>query len=444
METTVTLTMEDRKTLQVLSGLDQGQYTAAQAAELLELCIRQVRRKLARFREDGVAGIPHKNRGRRPPNAIPDRVREQVVALADGDYKACNDHHLQELLAEREDIHLSVSSVRRVRRAAGLRSPRKRRPPKHRSKRERKPQAGMMLQIDGSPCRWLGDDGPSFNVIAAIDDATNEVFAVFRQEEDAAGYMLLLRDVIEKRGVPLSLYSDCHSALFPGKKAEPSLQEQLAGQGATTQVGRAARELGIQQIPSYAPQGKGRVEKLFNTLQDRLVVELGLEGIATIEEAKAFLPEFLKRFNAQFTKEPADAALAYRPAPEPDQLQQILCFEFTRVVAKDNTISFGGRRLSVGKKPGPSYAKKTVTVRVAPDGQFSFWHKDKCIGQGPKAEGELRTDPSEIADLLPADAPPQPPKQPVQAPRKPKRREPSPVTPPPNHSWRKFHYGKNR
>ena len=379
----------------------------------------------------------------RPSNAIPDRVREQVIALAEGQYEACNDHHLQELLAEREDLQLSVSSVRRVRRDAGLRSPRKRRPPKHRSKRERKPQAGMMLQIDGSPCRWLGDEGPSFNVIAAIDDATNEVFAVFRQEEDAAGYMLLLRDVIEKRGVPLSLYSDCHSALFPGKKAEPSIQEQLAGQGATTQVGRAARELGIQQIPSYCPQGKGRVERLFKTLQDRLVVELGLEGIATIEEANAFLPEFLKRFNARFTKAPADPEPAYRPAPEPDRLQQILCFEFTRVVARDNTISFGGRCLAVGKKPGPSYAKKTVTVRVAPDGQFSFWHKDKCIAQGPKVEGELRATPREIAPLLPADHPPQPPKRPVQAPRKPKRREPSPVTPPPNHPWRKFHYGKN-
>ncbi len=123
---------------------------------------------------------------------------------------------------------------------------------------------------------------------------------------------------------------------------------------------------------------------------------------------------------------------------------QILCFEFTRVVAKDNTISFGGRCLPVGKKPGPSYAKKTVTVRVAPDGQFSFWHKDECIGKGPKVEGELRADPSKIADLLPADAPSQTPKPSVQPPRKPKRREPSPVTPPPDHPWRKFHYGKNR
>jgi len=442
METTVTLTMKDQQTYHVLFALDQRRCTAVQAAELLGRTVRQTRRKLAQFRKDGLASIPHKNRGRKPHNALPDQLRHKIVALVKDTYTDANNHHLTELLAECEDIHTSVSSVRRIRVEAGLPSPRKRRPPKHRAKRERKPQPGMMLQIDGSPCRWLGDDGPNFNIIAAIDDATNEVFAVFRQEEDTAGYLLLLRDVIKQRGIPLSLYSDRHMIFSPPKGAKLSVEDQLAGKHSQSQFGRAAQELGIGQIKAHSAQAKGRVEKTFNTLQDRLVVEMRLENISTIQEANDFLPGFLKRYNARFTKPPALDQPAYRPAPSKAQLDRILCLKFTRTVAKDNTVSFGGRHLPVAKPSGPSYARKKVRIHIATDGRISFWYQGWRIGKGPKVEGELRTEPSAIvAQLSPQDEP-QPAKQPLQTPPKAKRRQPSVVTPAPDHPWRKFRYGK--
>lgn len=440
---TVTLTMQDHKTLQVLISLDEGKYTAGQASQLLGLCERQIRRKLEAFRKDGLASIPHKNRGRKPAHAIPDQLRDQVETLAKETYQGCNNHHLKELLAQREAIDISVSSVRRIRKHAGLSSPRKRRPSKHRSKRERKPQEGMMLQIDGSPFRWLGDDSPRFSMIAAIDDATNEVFAVFRQQEDTVGYMLLLRDVVKRRGVPLSLYSDRHSIFFPPKDAEPSVEDQLAGKNSQTQFGRAAQELGIAQIPANSPQAKGRVERLFNTLQDRLAAEMQIEGLSSIEQANDFLPPFLKRFNAQFMKPAADPDCAYRPAPQKAQLQQILCLQFTRTVANDNTVSFGGRCLAVCKPSGPSYAKKKVTIAVALDGRISFWYRDECIGKGPKAAGELRADASAIAAGLPSEAPPKTRPEPSPPPAKPKRRQALVVTPAADHPWRKSRYGKN-
>lgn len=439
---TVTLTMQDQKTLQVLISVDEGKYTVAQGAELLGLCERQVRRKLKAFRTDGMESIPHKNRGRRPAHVISDQLRKQVADLAKGEYEHCNNHHFKELLAEREGIDISVSSVRRIRRDTGLSSPRKRRPPKHRSKRRPKPQPGMMLQIDGSPFRWLGDDGAEFSMIAAIDDATNEVFALFRKQEDTVGYMLLLRDVLKQRGVPLSLYSDRHSIFFPPARAEFSVEDQLAGKRPKTQFGRAAQELGIAQIPANSPQAKGRVERLFNTLQDRLTAEMRIEAIATIEQANEFLPRFLKRFNARFAKPPANPESAYRPAPKATELQQILCLEFTRTVAKDNTVSFGGHCLTVCKPSGASYAKKKVTIRIALDGSLSFWHQDQCIGKGPKAGGELRTDPSAIAAQLPPQASAKAREELPPPPAKPKPKQASVVTPAPDHPWRRYRDGK--
>ena len=161
MEPTVTLAMTDQLTLHVLSQLRASSITASQAATLLGMSVRQIRRKFKACRERAAASIPHGNRGRKPPNAIPQALVARVVELAKSDtYKDCNDHHLRDLLAEDEGLNLVVSSVRRMRRGAGLASPKKHRPPKHRGRRERKPQVGMMLQIDGSPHHWFGADLP--------------------------------------------------------------------------------------------------------------------------------------------------------------------------------------------------------------------------------------------------------------------------------------------
>ena len=441
MESTVTLTLEDERRHRVISRLAEGSLTAAQAAEELGRSERQVRRLLAAYRRDSLPSIPHGNRGRKPSNAISPETADQVLALCQEDgYRQCNNHHLAELLRDREGIAISVSSLRRIRLKAGLRSPRKRRPSKHRSRRERKPQAGIMLQIDASDHAWLGEDRPVISLLATIDDATGEVHALFRESEGCLGYMALMQQVIHHRGVPESLYSDRHTIFIVPKTEKLSLEEELAGKDRPlTQFGRAVESLAIRIIPAYSPQAKGRVERLFETFQDRLRCVMHLDNITTIEQANEYLPGFLEGFNAQFTVKPADPRSAYRKAPPRTQLAYILGLHFPRTVANDNTVTFGNKRLTVAPPKGPSYAKKRIITHVATDGQLSFWHQDTRIGEGPKAEGHLLANPTAIARALPEQ--PITPKPAKTAP-KPLPPNPQGTTPAKDHPWRRFPYGK--
>jgi transposase len=375
--------------------MDQGHYTAAQAAQLWGCSLRHIRRRLGRYRQEHIASLAHGNRGRRPAHALPEELREQVVALTREQYRDYNNHHLQEVLARDHGLFLSVSSLRRLRLQAGLPSPRKRRAPKHRSRRPRQPQAGMMLQIDGSTHPWLGAAHPPFALLAAIDDATNEVFALFREHEDTVGYLLLLQEVIRQKGLPLSLYSDRHTIFRSPKQEKLTVEEQLAGREPETQFSRASRELGIRIIPAHSPQAKGRVENLFGTLQDRLVAELKHDHLALLQQAQEFLPGFLERYNARFRKAPAQPQAAFRPRPKRQQLAQALCLKFERTVQNDHTISLGHRLLDLPPS-GRRLARTKVTVQVALDGQITFWRDDTCLGRGPKLEGELPATPAAL------------------------------------------------
>lgn len=262
---------KEQRRAMILTAVVEGRLSAPEGAELMGLSARHERRLRHAFVRGGPAALVHGNRGRKPIHTLDAGVRERVVALAEGNYAGCNDQHLSELLAEREGITLSRSSVRRIRREAGLRSPRRRRAPRHRARRERMPQAGMLLQVDGSRHQWLGPEGPWLTLIGAIDDATGEVpFALFREHEDAQGYLLLLREVARKRGVPLALYSDRHTIFQSGTKEPLSIEEELAGKPLPTQVRRALDELGISWIGARSPQAKGRIERLWGTFQDRL------------------------------------------------------------------------------------------------------------------------------------------------------------------------------
>jgi transposase len=268
----VTLTIKELKRLKVVEEMAAGRMTASQGAQALELSVRQVRRLKKAYREQGAAGLAHGNRGRASTRRTPEAMRKRVVELVKKEYQDYNDQHFTEELEERYGIRLSRSTVRRIRRAAGEGSPRKRRAPKHRARRERRPMAGMLLQTDGSDHDWLEGRGPGLTLIAYIDDATGVVpGAVFRDEEDAAGYMLALRDISQTHGLPLAVYADRHS-IFRSPK-QPTIEQQLAGQQPRSQFGRALDELAIQLIPANSPQAKGRVERLFETLQDRLVKE---------------------------------------------------------------------------------------------------------------------------------------------------------------------------
>ncbi|MBI2166607.1 MAG: ISNCY family transposase [Chloroflexi bacterium] len=252
------MNQKEQQRVMVLNRLERGELVGREAAGLMSLSLRQVWRLLAAYREEGVAAMAHGNRGRRPVHGVGEEVRKIVVALAQGPYAGCNHYHLTDLLVEREGLALSRSTVRRILVAAGLKSPRRRRSPKHRCRRERYPQEGMLLQVDGSRHDWLEGRGPYLTLVGAIDDATGTVpSALFREQEDAQGYFLLMEEIIRSKGIPLALYSDRHSIFQVNPKQRETLEEQLAGERQPTQMGRALRELGVQAIFALSPQAKG-------------------------------------------------------------------------------------------------------------------------------------------------------------------------------------------
>jgi transposase len=394
MGETVVLSGTEQQRLVVLNRVLMGDLTAAEAAAALERSVRQVRRMLAAYRKEGAAALAHGNRGRTPAHALEARRCQQVVDLARTKYPGLNDSHLSEVLAEQEGLVLSRSTVRRLRMAAGLARPRRRRPRAHRKRRERKAQAGMLLQLDASPHAWLEERGARLHLVAAIDDATGTVpAAVFREQEDAAGYLAVLHQVVTTVGVPEAVYHDRHGIFRRAAREAESLAEQLAGEREPTQVGRALRELGIVSIAAHSPQAKGRVERLFGTLQDRLVAELRLAGATTREEANTVLAAYLPCFNARFAVPALNAAAAYRPLAPAIDPWQLCCLRYVRVVARDDTVRLGEHRVQLLPPRGHgTYARCRVEVREHLDGSLSVWHHGQPIAtqRAPLEAPQLR------------------------------------------------------
>ncbi|HLF04558.1 MAG TPA: ISNCY family transposase [Dehalococcoidia bacterium] len=369
----------------MLNEVLAGTLRIGKAALLMGVSERHGWRVLAAYRREGVAAVAHGNRGRPPAHTLSAGLREQALTLAQTTYRGCNDSHLVELLAEREGLHVSRATFQRWRHAAGLTSPRTRRAPQHRSRRERMPQAGLLLQWDASPHAWLQDRGPRLTLAGAIDDATGEVVAAtFRAQEDAQGYLLVLRTVLQTKGVPVAIYRDRHG-IFERRAQDPwTVGEELTGERVPTQVGRALAELGIQSIAAHSPQAKGRIERLWGTLQDRLVAELRLANASTPEEAETVLQAYLPRFNRRFTVPPADPTPAYQPLPQGMDVEMVCCLAYTRTVAADNTISFGGRHLQLLPNPErASYARLTVDVREHLDGGLSVTYQGETLAVEP-------------------------------------------------------------
>lgn len=383
MRETLTLNQEEQRRLLVLNEVNAGRLTTSKAAEALGLSVRQVRRILAAYRKEGAEAIAHGNRGKTPANALSEEVRERILSLARTKYAGFNHLHTAEKLRE-EGIGAGVSTVRRIVADSGLPTPRKRRPAKHRSRRERYPKEGMLLQIDGSPHDWLEGRGPVMCLLGGIDDATGKVpYALFRPVEDSAGYILLLKGVVERKGRPVAIYRDRHS-IFEISSRQPTLAEQLSGRREPTQFGRVLEELAIASIAARSPQAKGRIERLWQTLQDRLVSEMRLLGICEIDSANAFLPGFLDRFNRQFSVPAADEDSAYRSMPEDLDPKTVFCFKESRVVDADNTISYGGRSLQLLASPErASYAKAKVEVNEQLDGTLAVFLEGREIKSRP-------------------------------------------------------------
>lgn len=315
--------------------------TIRQAAEQLGLSERQIKRLKKGMKQEGVAFLAHKNRGSKPKHAIPRDVKEQVISLVLDKLKDASCEHISELLNEHFGISISARSIRRILKEVGIRNPHSRKVSRKRRSRDRMPQEGLLVQCDASPFAWLEKRGPESTLHGIIDDATGNVLALhFRPNEDLYGYLRVLSQMVQNHGVPRSLYSDRHTIFFSPNKDKLSIEDELAGKKVSlTQFGKSLDELGINHIPARSPQAKGRVERLWGTLQSRLVVEMRLEGISNIEEANAFLPRFIERFNRRFAVAPADPHSAFRPAPPAHQLNQIIALKEQRKASNGSTIS---------------------------------------------------------------------------------------------------------
>jgi hypothetical protein len=293
-------------------------------------------------------------------------------------YTGFNDIHLTEKLRAVERIVISRALVRQLRIAAGLPAKRRRRAPKHHRRREREARAGALVLIDGSTHAWTGPSGPVFTLVGAVDDATGRILALaVREHEDLHGYMEMLRNVLREHGVPVAFYGDRFGALV---RNDPhwTLEEQLAGEQDPTAFGQILAELGVAFIAARSPQAKGRVERLWGTLQDRLVAEAGLLGLTTAEQVRDFLPKFIGEYNARFGQLARMADAAWRKAPA--NLDRLLTCRYARQVSRDNTVTVPGRWIQLpARAHGRSWQGCKVELREGLDGAAWVVHQGEVI-----------------------------------------------------------------
>ena len=353
------------------------QITWWQAAEILGLSDRQMRRWCRRYQRYGYDGLWDRRRGRPSPRRVPLATAEQVLQLYREQYFDFNVSHFVEKLHERHGIPLSYSWVKQALQGAGLVARRRRRGV-HRRRRTRRPLPGMLLHLDGSSHAWLGE-GRRYDLLVVLEDATSEIYYAQLVEQESTGTVLeALRAVVETQGVFCALYSDRASHFFETPQAGGKVDPHRV-----TQVGRALRELGIRMIPAYSTQARGRSERNFGTWQGRLPQELRVRGITTVEAANAFLrEEYIAELNRRFRVPAAQAGTAFVPVRGQD-LEKIFSVQQERVVNRDNTVVIGHRVLQIEKTPWrDTLAGCRVTVYEHRDGTLS-------VGYGPHVVGRF-------------------------------------------------------
>lgn len=407
-EDTISMSQREVKRLQVIQGVIEGRVRQRQAVVVLELSPRQICRLVRRVQAEGARGLGHRSRGKPSNRRMAPQRKAQVLKLFQARYADFGPTLACEKLAECEGITLSDETLRGWLKAAGLPYP-SRKPRPHRHWRARRAHRGELVQMDGSHHAWLEDRGPACVLMAYIDDASSDVLARFYEYEGTVPAFDSFGRYVARYGVPHAVYPDRHSTYQ--SRAKPTIEDDLAGRQAMTQFERGLSELGVTVIPAHSPQAKGRVERLFRTFQDRLIKELRLAQIATLEAANTFLEGYLPRYNERFAVVPAEAADLHRPCPDAETVAQALCVKTPRTVRQDGTIVYQRQFYQLDEPRRP----KTVVVEDRLDGSRQL-----------TADGQrLR------AHALPAPpAPASPPPRSVPRPR--------PARPPaPDHPWRR-------
>lgn len=346
------------------------------AAEIIGVCDRTMRRWRERLEADGYSGLADRRKGKASGKRVPLATVETVLRLYRETYYDLNMRHFHEKLKEEQGIHLSYTWVQKALQGAGLVARRGRRG-KHRRRREPRPMPGMLLHIDGSKHQWFCDER-WYDLLVILDDATKEIYyAQLVEEESTRTVMTGLRKVVETKGLFCALYSDRGSHFFvTGKAGEKVDKHRL------TQVGRAMKELGVQMIAAYSPQARGRSERSFGTWQGRLPQELRLAGISTVEQANAFLNErYIAEFNHKFTVPAKETGTAFRRTSRAD-LNWVFTVQTERVVDRDNTVAIGDQSWQLEKSRfRHSLAKSTVTIHEHLDGTVSIRFGPHVVGR---------------------------------------------------------------
>lgn len=406
-EDTVTMSAKELRRVHVLRQLREKRITQREAGAMLRLTDRQIRRLLGRVNAEGDEGLVHRGRGKPSNRRIPEKRKMKVLELYEERYGDLGPTLAVEKLAERDGITLSAETLRGWLMAKGVTHFRRRRRP-HRAWRARKAHLGELVQLDGSHHDWLEGRGPRCVLMAYIDDASRRVFARFYAYEGTIPALDSLGRYIKQYGIPLAVYTDKHTTYK--SPAQPTVDEQLAGEQPLSQFERSLAELGVELIHAHSPQAKGRIERLFSTFQDRLIKELRLAGIATRSAANRFLDTYLPTYNQHFAVQPAQPADLHRPRLPRGHLDRILCIKTTRVLRRDWTVAHNGHLYQIHDNVRTTH----VMVEEGVDGTLRITHHGRALAFHP-----IAARPVSVAEA------------------KPLPRFHRPVTPKPTHPWRK-------
>ena len=360
------LKQKDLKRATLIEACIKGQCTVKQVATALGLSERRVKQIKKEVKENGVKSIQHGNRGRKPKNTISDETRKRILELRSSyEYEISNFKHFQELLKERENIDISYSALYNILRNAGIKSPKRHRKTKLHHRRKRKECEGMMLQADGTPFDWFGD-GQKYSLHGFVDDATGKITGLYMcKNECLLGYLEVLRQTLENYGIPISLYPDKYSVFFPPKKVNDhiTIEEQLNGrEKGITQFGRIIEELGIEMFPASSPQAKGRIERLWETLQSRLTTEFRINNIKTIDEANTFLITYIEKYNSKFSIEASSKNNVFLKLPKRYNLDELLCVRFERTIDNAGVFSINNSKFQIMDKSLPPKTKVQIYI----------------------------------------------------------------------------------
>ena len=400
------MSVKELRRVSVIRQTMEKKLTQVKAGALLGLTPRHIRRLLARVAQAGDQGLAHRGRGKPSNRRIPEPVKAKVLRLyvqRSGDFGPTV---AAEKLAEHQGLTVSEETLRSWLREAGVTHFRRRKRP-HRAWRERKPPVGELVQLDGSHHDWFEGRGPRCVLMADIDDASSRVSARFYAYDGTIPAMERFHRYIRQYGIPLALYADKHTTYQ--SSAPPTLDEQLAGVKPTSQFGRALGELGVELIPAHSPQAKGRVERLFKTFQDRVIKEMRLADVATLEAANQFLQGYLPIYNQRFTVPPAPVADLHRPRPASRDLDRRLGLKTPRGLRRDWTVAHHGHLYQVRTTVRATH----VLVEARVDGTMRITHQGR-----PRAVHAITSRPVKVVEA-----------KTVHSPRR-------PVTPRPDHPWR--------